>query len=447
MLPHSGDLNHVDFINLHGNNLWEAEYACHRGVAGCAQLGKMVDIVRNFDTFKRHPKPILFSEDDGRCSHDGVSTWERASAAMHDKTKFGWDHTGPACFFHFDECRPDYNSACALGQAIHSRASWGLYIACCSYSVCPATSWDYKHGFQCPPTNWNTSSTAQKQAFFTLLKQITGGGLPRAPDAPPPPPQLLPLPLPPPPPSSPSLSPRPSPPPSPLPVPAPSPPIHSAPPPTARSPPPPSPSPSPPPLPIAAQPATLASQPTDATAATAAASVTAPTATAAGAANAASRSGTDQDGAYAQYDASQGPSTPWTSALGASAASAAALVSTPAVTPATADAQSPTSLRARLGLHGRTTQLVGLAMLSVGLGCFGYLLSMHCRGGGSSRGESDELEPAREGRERRPHQQDMDDEDDDDDDIGRPQPRSRTSKKKKKRGERVPTKEPAWEDE
>ena len=67
----------MDFINVHGNNLWQPEYACHRGQAGCAQLGKMVDIIRRFSTFKQHPKPILFSEDDGRCLHDGISEWPK----------------------------------------------------------------------------------------------------------------------------------------------------------------------------------------------------------------------------------------------------------------------------------------------------------------------------------------------------------------------------------
>ena len=193
--PHSDDLPHVDFINVHGNNLWQPQYACRQGHAGCAMLGMLIDIVRNLRTFKSHPKPVLVSEDDGRCAHDGVSTWPKAKAAMHDKTRFGWDRTGPPCFFHFDECSPSRNSACALGQAVDARVSWGLYIACCSYSVCPYTSWDYSHGFQCPPTNWNASSTRQKQAFFTLLKQITGG-LPAPTGESPPPPRAPPLPLP-----------------------------------------------------------------------------------------------------------------------------------------------------------------------------------------------------------------------------------------------------------
>ena len=216
MLPHAGDLPHVDFINMHGNNLWEPAYACREGHAGCAMLGKMVDIVRGYNTFKAHPKPILFSEDDGRCAHDGISSWTKAKAAMDDARSFGPDHTGPACFFHFDECTPSRNSACALGQAIEARASWGLYIACCSYSVCPSTAWDYKHGFQCPPTNWSVHSTRQKSDFFNLLRQITGGrtGLPafEAAVAPPPPSPPPPQASPPPPPPSPSPPPPPLPP-------------------------------------------------------------------------------------------------------------------------------------------------------------------------------------------------------------------------------------------
>lgn len=216
--PYSQDLPHMDFINVHGNNLWQSTYACNAGHAGCSKLSKMVDMIRRFSTFRQHPKPILFSEDDGRCLHDGIATWPKAKAAMKDRTKFGPDHTGPACYFHFDECEPKEDSRCALGQAIESRASWGLYIACCSYSVCPSTAWDCtplthepppftaadttepapwctaddlpprdhtlcalaadKHGFQCPPTNWSPESTTQKNQFFTLLKEITGGGHP-----------------------------------------------------------------------------------------------------------------------------------------------------------------------------------------------------------------------------------------------------------------------------
>ena len=125
-VPHSSDLPSMDFINLHGNNLWQPAFACREGHAGCAQLGKMVDIVRRFSTFRSHPKPILVSEDDGRCLHDGISVWTDAKSAMMDKSKFGPDHTGPACFFDFDACSPSRSSRCALGQAIAARISWGL---------------------------------------------------------------------------------------------------------------------------------------------------------------------------------------------------------------------------------------------------------------------------------------------------------------------------------
>ena len=63
---------------------------------------------------------------------------------------------------HFDFDQPDNNFLAALSK----QASWGLF----DYRK-PGEG--FEAGFQSVPTDWSTSS-ARKQGFFTLLKEVTG---------------------------------------------------------------------------------------------------------------------------------------------------------------------------------------------------------------------------------------------------------------------------------
>jgi hypothetical protein len=101
-----------DFVLLHGN-----------GVAEPARIAAMVEATRALPTWR--PKPILFNEDD-----------------------------------HFDFDRPSNNLIAAVSRG----ASWGYFD--------PGAS-DYEQGYQCPPVRW-TINTPRKQAFFGLLKEMTG---------------------------------------------------------------------------------------------------------------------------------------------------------------------------------------------------------------------------------------------------------------------------------
>lgn len=101
-----------DFILMHGN-----------GVKDPARIAEMVRQVRNVAGYK--PMPVLFNEDD-----------------------------------HFDFDQPKNNMLAAVSEY----ASWGYFD--------PGES-NYKDGYQCPPVNWGLS-TPRKQAFFKLLKEVTG---------------------------------------------------------------------------------------------------------------------------------------------------------------------------------------------------------------------------------------------------------------------------------
>ena len=194
------ELAHMDYINLHANNLWQWQDG---------NLVHMVEKVRGMWSFKQKPKPIIFTEDDGVCVHDGIGNWNRASEIIHDVHLNGG---GSPCWFHFDGCAPEYGSKCAMGAAISVRASWGLFLGCCGFETCPKDSHSYHAGmsFQCPPINWSPKSSQTKREFFATVLEATGGRMPSPPPSPPnPPPRPMPPPLPPPPPPRP---PPPSPP-------------------------------------------------------------------------------------------------------------------------------------------------------------------------------------------------------------------------------------------
>jgi hypothetical protein len=101
-----------DFLLMHGN-----------GVKEPARITAMVEAARRVDGYR--PMPVIFNEDD-----------------------------------HFDFDRPSNN----MLAAIASYASWGFFE--------PGAS-NYRDGYQCPPVNWGIN-TERKQAFFKLLKEVTG---------------------------------------------------------------------------------------------------------------------------------------------------------------------------------------------------------------------------------------------------------------------------------
>ncbi|MDX2045014.1 MAG: hypothetical protein SF097_27630 [Acidobacteriota bacterium] len=111
-IPKSNLVSEADFLLLHGN-----------GVKDPNRIAEMVAQTRKVDGYQ--PKPILFNEDD-----------------------------------HFDFDQPANNFLKAVG----AYASWGYFD--------PGES-NYRDGYQCPPVNWGIN-TERKQAFFKLLKEMTG---------------------------------------------------------------------------------------------------------------------------------------------------------------------------------------------------------------------------------------------------------------------------------
>ncbi|HMV50569.1 MAG TPA: hypothetical protein PKD31_22710, partial [Blastocatellia bacterium] len=111
-IPKSNLVAEADFLLLHGN-----------GVKDPNRIAEMVEQTRKVDGYR--PKPILFNEDD-----------------------------------HFDFDKPANNFLKAVG----AYASWGYFD--------PGES-NYRDGYQCPPVNWGIN-TERKQAFFKLLKDISG---------------------------------------------------------------------------------------------------------------------------------------------------------------------------------------------------------------------------------------------------------------------------------
>lgn len=114
-IPRKNVAESSDFILLHGN-----------GVNDPAKISEMVNATR--DTLGVRNIPILFNEDD-----------------------------------HFDFDKPVNN----FTEAVKSYASWGFF----DYRM-DGEGFDY--GYQSVPVNWSISSP-RKQAFFNLLKDITGG--------------------------------------------------------------------------------------------------------------------------------------------------------------------------------------------------------------------------------------------------------------------------------
>jgi len=217
------ELRHFDYINIHGNNLWAYQDG---------NLIHMVEKLRNLRHYRR--MPVVISEDDGLCMHDGTMEWPKAEAAMYSPQNKG--PQGVGCKFYFESCAPTRSSKCAFGNAVAAKVSWGLFLSCCGFATCPSWSHDYRRGesYQCPPVNWAFDASPDKSKFFSVVLMATGGGLPRYPPSRPPPYVIPPPPRPPPA----------KPPPPPLPPSSP-----KSPPPSPSLPPPPSPSPSAPPPP------------------------------------------------------------------------------------------------------------------------------------------------------------------------------------------------------
>lgn len=111
-IPTPGVVEVSDFLLLHGN-----------GVSDPDHIAVMVDQTRAVPGYR--PVPILFNEDD-----------------------------------HFDFDKPKNN----MMVAISKYASWGYFD--------PGKS-DYSDGYQSPPVNWGLN-TERKQAFFNLVKEVTG---------------------------------------------------------------------------------------------------------------------------------------------------------------------------------------------------------------------------------------------------------------------------------
>ncbi len=111
-IPTTNVVKASDFLLLHGN-----------GVTNPNRIAEMVEITRRDPAYR--PMPILFNEDD-----------------------------------HFDFDQPVNN----MMKAVGAYASWGYFD--------PGKS-DYRDGYQCPPVNWGIN-TERKQAFFKLLKDVTG---------------------------------------------------------------------------------------------------------------------------------------------------------------------------------------------------------------------------------------------------------------------------------
>ena len=169
LLPEEEELPLLDFVNLHANNMWEWPDG---------SVAELVDAVRAMRSYPRQHggKPIVISEDDGVCSHDGTMQWSAAERLLNDPKQTG--PQGSACFYHFDECAPERASRCAFGAAIAARASWGLFLSCCGFATCHDDHHKYDKGvgFQCPPINWSPDSSETKRQFFEVLREVTTGG-------------------------------------------------------------------------------------------------------------------------------------------------------------------------------------------------------------------------------------------------------------------------------
>jgi hypothetical protein len=111
-IPRENVVRASDFLLLHGNGVGDPER-----IAGMVRQTRQVPGYR--------PMPILFNEDD-----------------------------------HFAFDQPRNNMIAAVGEY----ASWGYFD--------PGES-NYRDGYQCPPVCWGIN-TERKQAFFGMVKQVTG---------------------------------------------------------------------------------------------------------------------------------------------------------------------------------------------------------------------------------------------------------------------------------
>jgi CubicO group peptidase (beta-lactamase class C family) len=114
-LPTADLVKEVDYVLIHGN-----------GVGKPARIEEMVDAVRNLDTWKSAPKPIVFNEDD-----------------------------------HFDFDKPENNFLAATKK----HASWGYF----DYRM---KNEKFEDGYQSVPVDW-TINSPRKKAFFNTLKEMT----------------------------------------------------------------------------------------------------------------------------------------------------------------------------------------------------------------------------------------------------------------------------------
>ena len=114
-LPTENVVRSVDFILMHGN-----------GVSDPNRIAEMVNQVRATPGYRS--MPVLFNEDD-----------------------------------HFDFDKPVNN----MVRAVESYVSWGYFD--------PGEN-DYRHGYQCPPVNWDIN-TDRKRAFFELVSRMASGSL------------------------------------------------------------------------------------------------------------------------------------------------------------------------------------------------------------------------------------------------------------------------------
>jgi hypothetical protein len=119
-LPTADLVKQVDYVLVHGN-----------GVGEPRRIEAMVDAVRNLDTWRQSPKPIVFNEDD-----------------------------------HFDFDKPANNFL----SATKKHASWGYF----DYRM---KDEKFEDGYQSVPVDW-TINSPRKKAFFMTLKEMTGGAAP-----------------------------------------------------------------------------------------------------------------------------------------------------------------------------------------------------------------------------------------------------------------------------
>ena len=116
--PTSALIGASDFVLVHGNG---------QSPGGIVNF---IDTIRNDSEYTKNPKPIVFNEDDMQGKYD-------FSASSNN-----------------------------MEAAVSRGVSWGLFINCKSEAG------DYKHGYQCPPTDWRIDTTIKKD-FADACKNWT----------------------------------------------------------------------------------------------------------------------------------------------------------------------------------------------------------------------------------------------------------------------------------